>query len=126
MSRIRSRILMVYLDMLKPWDGEPLVFKTVADTCPCCLKKMERRYSREREIVTLAGGVVVIVEEYFVCPRCKDAKTGRRVINHSEFLRGILPFNSKYGYDVEIEAGYLQYADTVCGQQADGGDGGHF
>ncbi|MDR2571599.1 MAG: hypothetical protein LBD23_15085 [Oscillospiraceae bacterium] len=52
------------------------------------------------------------MEEYFVCPRCKDAKTGRRVIHHSEPLRGILPLNTKYGYDIEIEAGYLQYADN--------------
>ena len=52
------------------------------------------------------------MEKYFVCPRCKDNKTGHRVIHHSEFLRSILPLNSKYGYDVEIEIGYLQYADN--------------
>jgi len=73
---------------------------------------MERKSSGEREVVTLVGGSATIVEEYFVCPRCKDGETGRRVIHHSEPLRGILPLNSKYGYDVEIEAGCLQYADN--------------
>jgi len=73
---------------------------------------MESRSSGERTITTLAGGVSKIVEEYFVCPRCKDVVTGRRIIHHSEPLRTILPLNTKYGYDVEIEAGYLQYADN--------------
>ena len=71
---------------------------------------MERKSSGERAIITLAGEGAVIVEEYFVCPRCKDGETGRRVIHHSEALRSILPLNTNYGYDVEIEAGYLQYA----------------
>ena len=63
-------------------------------------------------ITTLIGRVAVIVEKYFVCPRCIDEKTGHRVIHHSEPLRGILPLNTKYGYDVEIEAGYLQYTEN--------------
>jgi len=73
---------------------------------------MERKSSGEREVVTLVGGSATIVEEYFVCPRCNDVETGKRVIHHSELLRCILPHNSKYGYDVEIEAGHLQYADN--------------
>ena len=73
---------------------------------------MEVKRSGKRAIVTLAGKAVTILEEYFVCPRCKDGETGRRVIHHSEALRGILPPKAKYGYDVEIEAGYLQYADN--------------
>ena len=73
---------------------------------------MESKTSGERAIITLAGNAAMIAEEYYVCPRCKDEKTGRRVIHHSEALRGILPLNSKYGYDVEIEAGYLQYVDN--------------
>ena len=73
---------------------------------------MERKSSGEREIITLAGGATTAIEEYYVCPRCKDGETGRRVIHHSEPLRGILPLNTKYGYDVEIEAGYLKYADN--------------
>ena len=73
---------------------------------------MESKNSGELELVTLAGGAATIVEGYFVCPRCKEGGTGRRVIHHSEALRGILPPSSKYGYDVEIEAGYLQYADN--------------
>jgi hypothetical protein len=73
---------------------------------------MEGKSSGERAIVTLGGGAATIVEEYYVCPRCTDGDTGRRVIHHSEPLRGILPHNTKYGYDIEIEAGYLQYADN--------------
>ncbi|MCL2153985.1 MAG: hypothetical protein FWH57_13740 [Oscillospiraceae bacterium] len=73
---------------------------------------MESKSSKERTIITLVGRTATIVEEYFVCPRCKDGKTGRRVIHHSEILRGILPLNSKYGYDMEVEAGHLQYADN--------------
>jgi len=88
------------------------VFKTVADTCRQCGRRMEPKRSRERPIATLAGGIATIAEEYYVCPRCVDARTGRRVISHSEPLRGIVPLNAKYGYDVEIEAGYLQYADN--------------
>jgi len=73
---------------------------------------MEVKRSGEREIITLLGGVTLIMEEYFVCPHCKDEKTGRRIINHSEPLRNFLPPNTKYGYDIEIEAGHLQYADN--------------
>jgi hypothetical protein len=73
---------------------------------------MERKRSREREIVTLVGRTSAIVEEYYVCPRCADEGTGRRVIHHSEPLRRIIPPNTKYGYDIEIEAGCLQYADN--------------
>jgi len=120
MSAIRACLRRIYLDMLGLRDGEPPVFKTVADTCPCCGRHMERKSSGEREIVTLSSGTATIVEEYYVCPRCKDAETGRRVINHSEFLRGILPPNSKYGYDVEIEAGYLQYADNRQTEEMEG------
>ena len=72
---------------------------------------MERKMSRKRTIVTL-GGVRVIKEEYFVCPRCKDDQTGKRINHHSECLRDILPLNSKYGYDVEIEVGFLKYVDN--------------
>ena len=73
---------------------------------------MERKSSEERVIITLAGKAATILEEYFVCPCCKDGETGRRVTHHSEALRSIIPLNTKYGYDVEIEAGYLQYADN--------------
>ena len=73
---------------------------------------MEGKSSGERVIVTLAGGAATIIEEYFVCPRCVDAGAGCRITNHSEPLRGIIPLNTKYGYDVEIEAGYLQYGDN--------------
>jgi len=72
---------------------------------------MERKVSRKRTIITLVG-VRAIKEEYFVCPRCKDEQTGNRIIHHSECLRDILPSNSKYGYDVEIEVGYLQYVEN--------------
>ena len=71
---------------------------------------MEGKRSKGRTIITLIGGATRIVEEYFVCPSCKDEKTGRRIIHHSEFLRGIIPLNTKYGYDMEIESGCLQYA----------------
>jgi len=93
--------------------SQPLVFITIADVCPSCGRQMEHKNSGAREIVTLAGGRISIVEEYFVCTRCKDSKTGNRIIHHSEALRRILPHNSKYGYDIEIEAGYLQYADNM-------------
>ena len=73
---------------------------------------MEHKTSRKRAVVTLAGGATAIIEEYFVCTCCKDGGTGRRVICHSESLRGILPPKTKYGYDIEIEAGYLQYAEN--------------
>jgi hypothetical protein len=73
---------------------------------------MESKSSKERTMITLVSGSVTIVEEYFVCTYCKDVQTGRRVIHHSEALRSILPLNTKYGYDMEIEAGYLQYADN--------------
>ena len=73
---------------------------------------MEDKSSGKRTIITLMGGATTIVEEYSVCPHCKDWKTGRRVICHSEALRSILPPKTKYGYDVEIEIGYLQYADN--------------
>jgi len=74
---------------------------------------MERKCSRERAIITLVGGATRIVEEYYVCLHCKDLETGRRVINHSEPLHGIIPYKSKYGYDVEVEAGHLQYVDNL-------------
>jgi len=112
MKPIYSYLLEIYLHLLRMQDGRPIVFKTVLDTCPFCGRRMERKSSGEREIITLIGGASKIVEEYYVCPHCKDAKTGRRVIHHSEPLRGILPLNTKYGYDVEIEAGHLQYADN--------------
>jgi len=73
---------------------------------------METKSSGERMIITLAGKATMIVEEYFVCPHCKDENSGQRIIHHSEALRSILPSNTKYGYDVEIEAGYLKYADN--------------
>ena len=112
MKAIYSCLLEIYLHLLGLRSGGPLIFKTIADSCPLCGKHMERKRSRERDIITLVGNVSAIVEEYFVCPCCKDEGTGRRVIHHSEVLRGILPLKSKYGYDVEIEAGYLQYADN--------------
>ena len=112
MKPVFSCLLGVYLHLLSVRDSGLLIFKTIADTCPRCGKSMERKRSGEREIVTLIGGPAKIVEEYFVCPRCKDIEVGRRFIHHSEALRGILPLNSKYGYDVEIEAGHLQYADN--------------
>jgi hypothetical protein len=115
-SALHSYLLGIYAHLLGLRDGRAIVFKTVADTCPRCGRRMEGKSSGEREIATLAGGPSTIVEEYFVCPRCADGETGRRVIRHSEPLRGILPPNSKYGYDVEIEAGHLQYAD---GRQVD-------
>jgi hypothetical protein len=116
MKLIFSCLLDIYMRLLRLQDGSPLIFKTISDTCPSCGKRMESKTSGERMIITLFGGTAVIVEEYFVCPRCKDVGTGRRVIHHSEPLRRILPLNTKYGYDVEIEAGYLQYADN---RQAD-------
>ena len=97
------------MHLLRRQDGGPLIFKTISDACPSCGKRMEGKSSGERAVTTLFGGAT-IVEEYFVCPRCKDGETGRRVIHHSEALRRILPLNTKYGYDVEVEAGYLQYA----------------
>ena len=112
MNIIYSCLLKIYLYLLSQQDNGPIIFKTIADNCPCCEKRMENKSSGERTIITLLGRTTTIVEEYFVCPRCKDEKTGRRVIHHSEFLRGILPLNTKYGYDIEIEAGYLQYADN--------------
>ena len=112
MNLIYFCLLKIYLHLLSLRNNILLVFKTIAGTCPCCGKHMESKSSGERTIITLVGGLMTIVEEYFVCPRCKDAKTGRRVIHHSEFLRDILPLNSKYGYDMEIEIGYLQYADN--------------
>ena len=112
MKLVYSCLLEIYLHLLRLRDGKPLIFKTISDTCPSCGKRMERKSSSERPMITLIGRAARIVEEYFVCPRCKDGKTGRRVIHHSEPLRGILPLNTKYGYDVEIEAGYLQYADN--------------
>jgi len=112
MKLIYSCLLEIYLHLLRLQDGKPLIFKTISDTCPFCGKRMERKSSGERPIITLIGRAATIVEEYFVCPSCKDVETGHRVIHHSEPLRGILPSNTKYGYDVEIEAGYLQYADN--------------
>ena len=112
MNLIYSYLLKIYLHLLSLQCGRPLVFKTIADICPCCGKHMESKSSGERTVNTLIGGAATIVEEYFVCPRCIVRKTGRRVIHHSELLRGILPLNSKYGYDIEIKAGYLQYADN--------------
>jgi len=101
-----------YMRLLSLRDGRLIIFKTVSDTCPSCGKRMEGKRSRKRPVTTLLYGAALIAEEYFVCPRCKDGETGRRVIHHSEPLRGILPLNSKYGYDVEIEAGYLQYVEN--------------
>jgi hypothetical protein len=112
MNPLFSCLAGIYLHLLSLRDGKTLIFKTIAHACPCCGRHMEPKRSGERTIVTLAGGTSTIVEEYFVCPFCKDADTGRRVIRHSEALRGILPLNTKYGYDVEIEAGHLQYADN--------------
>jgi len=109
---IYSCLLEIYLHILSLQDGKLLIFKTIADTCPCCGKRMESKSSGEREIITLIGRVSTIIEDYFVCPYCKDEKTGRRVIHHSEILRSILPLKTKYGYDIEIEVGYLQYADN--------------
>ena len=109
---IYSYLLGVYQHCLRQRTEKPLIFKTISDTCPSCGKHMEGKRSRERTIITLTGGVSRIAEEYFVCPYCKEGKTGRRVTHHSEPLRGILPLNTKYGYDIEIEAGYLQYADN--------------
>jgi len=100
------------MHLLRLQDGSPLVFKTISDTCPHCGKRMERKRAKEREIITLAGGAMTMAEEYYVCPRCRVMETGRRVIHHSEALRSILPPNTKYGYDVEIEVGYLKYADN--------------
>ena len=105
-------LLEIYWYLLRLQDGRLLIFKTISDTCPSCGKRMEGKRSEDRAIITLAGKVVMIAEEYFVCPRCRDVRTGRRVIHHSEALRRILPLNTKYGYDVEIEVGYLQYADN--------------
>ena len=110
MNAVFPCLLGLYLHLLGLQDGRALTFKTIADTCTCCGRRMERKRSEEREIITLAGGASIIAEEYFVCPRCKDRETGGRVIHHSEALRGILPLNSKYGYDVEIEIGMLQYS----------------
>ena len=112
MKLIHYRLIEIYRHLLSQQDGRLLIFKTVADICPCCRKHMEGKTCGKRTIITLVGGTATIVEEYFVCPHCKDWKTGRRVIHHSEALRGILPLNTKYGYDVEIEIGYLQYADN--------------
>jgi len=112
MKLVYRCLLEVYLHLLRAQGGEALVFKTISDTCPTCERRMEPKRSGKRAIVTLAGRAAAIVEEYFVCPRCKGGKAGRRVIHHSEPLRGILPPNTKYGYDVEIEAGYLKYADN--------------
>ena len=89
------------------------MFKTIADVCPRCGRHMESKRSGERQIATLVGGRAWIVEEYFVCPTCTDENTGRRFIRHSEILRGILPPNTKYGYDVEAEVGYLLYVDNM-------------
>ena len=89
-----------------------MIFKTIADTCEYCGKRMEKKSSKKRQIVTILGKITTIMEKYFVCTRCKDNETGRRVIHHSEMLRGIIPSNSKYGYDVEIMAGHLQYSDN--------------
>jgi len=111
-KQLYSRLLRIYLHLLSLQDGEPVIFKTVSDICPDCGKSMESKSSDGRQMVTLIGRVTKIVEKYYVCPRCKDAKTSRRVIHHSEPLRSILPQNTKYGYDAEIEAGYLQYMDN--------------
>jgi len=105
-------MLGVYLHLMRLADGKPLLFMTVADICPSCGKPMESKRSGARPIVTLPGSAVMIVEEYYVCARCKDDKTGRRVIRHSEALRSVLPRNTKYGYDVEIEIGFLSYVDN--------------
>lgn len=112
MSTIYSRLCGIYLHLMGMQDGRLLVFKTIEDTCQCCGKQMERKISKKRVIFTLVGGATTIIEIYFVCPRCKDEKTGRRVIHHSEPLRSIIPLNTKYGYDIEVEAGCLQYADN--------------
>ena len=105
-------LLEVYRKLLRLKDGKTLVFKTILDICQFCGKRMESKISKKRAVVTLIGGASTIVEEYFVCPCCKDEETSHRVIHHSEPLREILPMNTKYGYDVEIEVGHLQYADN--------------
>jgi len=107
-----SCLLAFYLHHLLMQDVVPLIFKTISNICPICDRQMERKTSRKRTIITLIGGVRAIKEEYFVCPRCKDGQTGSRIIHHSECLRDIVPQNSRYGYDVEIEAGYLKYVDN--------------
>lgn len=120
MKQIYTCLLEIYLHLMSHRDGRTLVFKTVADICPRCGHRMESKRSRGRAIITLVGGATTIVEEYFVCPFCKDDKTGRRMIHHSELLRGILPLNTKYGYDAEIEAGCLQYADNKQIEEIEG------
>jgi hypothetical protein len=112
MKLVCSCLVDIYLHLLRLRGGKPVIFKTISDICPQCGKHMERRNSKQRAIITLVGGAATMAEEYFVCPRCKDGKTGRRVTHHSEPLRAILPPKTKYGYDVEIESGYLQYADN--------------
>ena len=93
-------------------NNELVTFKTIADNCEHCGKRMASKESEKRQIITLIGEITTIIEKYFVCTRCKDNESGRRVIHHSEMLRDIIPLNSKYGYDVEIEIGYLHYAES--------------
>ena len=73
---------------------------------------MQSKNSEKRQIITVIGSITTIIEKYFVCSRCKDDETGRRIIQHSEILRSIIPLNSKYGYDMEIEIGCLQYVES--------------